>query len=194
MNPLMTPNGNRCPLCGNQLAVKIAAQGEVPGSKFLRVCSPAMFLASPKLKHCSSSATVPTIQANIISFGSRQWRATRCLLRHPLPYQLPRPPQKHLARPVVSAPLRRPVKLTLPAPGNCVAATVLKPALAPWDPTSVTATRSSSDSLWEYAEGSQSSRPQLRYLRFTFRSPTSLITTNGPRRQDRPRHTYIGRA
>ncbi|KAJ7301941.1 hypothetical protein DFH08DRAFT_992025 [Mycena albidolilacea] len=30
----MTPNGNRCPLCGNQLAVKVAAQGEVPGSKF----------------------------------------------------------------------------------------------------------------------------------------------------------------
>ncbi|KAJ7809545.1 hypothetical protein B0H14DRAFT_3481373 [Mycena olivaceomarginata] len=32
----MTPNGNRCPLCRNQLAVKVAAQGEVPGSKFLR--------------------------------------------------------------------------------------------------------------------------------------------------------------
>ncbi|KAJ7363871.1 hypothetical protein DFH08DRAFT_837729 [Mycena albidolilacea] len=40
MNPLMTPNGNRCPLCGNQLAVKVAAQGEVPGSKFLRCNSP----------------------------------------------------------------------------------------------------------------------------------------------------------
>ncbi|KAJ7348296.1 hypothetical protein DFH08DRAFT_1079821 [Mycena albidolilacea] len=36
----MTPNGNRCPLCGNQLAVKVAAQGEVPGSKFLRCNSP----------------------------------------------------------------------------------------------------------------------------------------------------------
>ncbi|KAJ7861211.1 hypothetical protein B0H14DRAFT_2576163 [Mycena olivaceomarginata] len=128
---------------------RLPRRARVPGSKFLRVCSPAIFLTSPKLKYCSSSATVPTIRASIISFGSRQWQATRCLLRHPLLYQSPRPPQKHLARPVVSAPLRPPVKSTLPAPGNCVAATVLKPALVPWDRTNVTATRSSSDSLWQ---------------------------------------------
>jgi hypothetical protein len=34
---LITANGNLCPLCGNQLAVKVAAGGQMPGSKFLCV-------------------------------------------------------------------------------------------------------------------------------------------------------------
>ncbi|KAJ7849539.1 hypothetical protein B0H14DRAFT_2582469 [Mycena olivaceomarginata] len=37
---LVTANGNLCPLCGNQLAIKVAAGGQMPGSKFLRENTP----------------------------------------------------------------------------------------------------------------------------------------------------------
>ncbi|KAJ7314725.1 hypothetical protein DFH08DRAFT_972473 [Mycena albidolilacea] len=37
---LVTANGNLCPLCGNQLAVKVAAGGQMPGSRFLRCTNP----------------------------------------------------------------------------------------------------------------------------------------------------------
>ncbi|KAJ7337399.1 hypothetical protein DFH08DRAFT_812752 [Mycena albidolilacea] len=37
---LVTANGNLCPLCGNQLAVKVAAGGQMPGSKFPRCTNP----------------------------------------------------------------------------------------------------------------------------------------------------------
>ncbi|KAJ7848332.1 hypothetical protein B0H14DRAFT_2583029 [Mycena olivaceomarginata] len=40
---LVTVNGNLCPLCGSQLAVKVAAGGQMPGSRFLYICVPMLF-------------------------------------------------------------------------------------------------------------------------------------------------------
>ncbi|KAJ7328304.1 hypothetical protein DFH08DRAFT_940594 [Mycena albidolilacea] len=40
MAPFVTPNGNKCPMCRNQLGVKIAKGGEFPGSSFIRCKSP----------------------------------------------------------------------------------------------------------------------------------------------------------
>ncbi|KAJ7827814.1 hypothetical protein B0H14DRAFT_3466794 [Mycena olivaceomarginata] len=40
MAPFVTANGNKCPMCGNQLGVKIAKGGEFPGSSFIRCTSP----------------------------------------------------------------------------------------------------------------------------------------------------------
>ncbi|KAJ7840598.1 hypothetical protein B0H14DRAFT_2587345 [Mycena olivaceomarginata] len=36
MAPFVTANGNKCPMCGNQLGVKVAKGGEFPGSSFIR--------------------------------------------------------------------------------------------------------------------------------------------------------------
>ncbi|KAJ7757856.1 hypothetical protein B0H14DRAFT_2634809 [Mycena olivaceomarginata] len=40
MAPFVTANGNKCPMCGNQLGVKVAKGGEFPGSSFIRCTSP----------------------------------------------------------------------------------------------------------------------------------------------------------
>jgi hypothetical protein len=45
MAPFVTANGNKCPMCGNQLGVKIAKGGEFPGSSFIRVGLSAHFSA-----------------------------------------------------------------------------------------------------------------------------------------------------
>jgi hypothetical protein len=45
MAPFVTPNGNKCPMCGNHLGVKIAKGGEFPGSSFIRVGLAAHFSA-----------------------------------------------------------------------------------------------------------------------------------------------------
>ncbi|KAJ7934147.1 hypothetical protein B0H13DRAFT_2306162 [Mycena leptocephala] len=37
MAPLTNGKGNRCPLCGNQLAVKTAKGGDMPGYEYIRV-------------------------------------------------------------------------------------------------------------------------------------------------------------
>ncbi|KAJ7216433.1 hypothetical protein GGX14DRAFT_696277 [Mycena pura] len=40
MNPFMTPNGNRCPYCGNQLVVKVSKTGDMPNSRYIRCTNP----------------------------------------------------------------------------------------------------------------------------------------------------------
>ncbi|KAJ7206603.1 hypothetical protein GGX14DRAFT_637678 [Mycena pura] len=40
MTHFMTPNGNRCPYCGNQLAVKVAKTGDMPNSRYIRCTNP----------------------------------------------------------------------------------------------------------------------------------------------------------
>ncbi|KAJ7803029.1 hypothetical protein B0H13DRAFT_1931601 [Mycena leptocephala] len=72
----VTPNGNKCPLCGSQLAAKKAKGGEMPDSLYIRCANPHpagrtyfhRFDAptpSPALLHTSSS--VPALPASTIA-------------------------------------------------------------------------------------------------------------------------------
>ncbi|KAJ7195645.1 hypothetical protein GGX14DRAFT_403854 [Mycena pura] len=37
MTPFVTPHGNRCPYCGNQLVVKVSKGGDMPNSRYIRL-------------------------------------------------------------------------------------------------------------------------------------------------------------
>jgi hypothetical protein len=64
---LVTANGNLCPLYGNQLAVKVAAGGQMPRSKFLRIRVPMLFCLPPTQKPTVSSVQTRTALGSPIS-------------------------------------------------------------------------------------------------------------------------------
>lgn len=84
MDPFMTPNGNRCPLCGQQLVVETAVGGKMPGSRFIKVRSRARYSPNAKTTHIPSVAA-HRISNNVISIA---------LVWRPLPARKPFPPHR----------------------------------------------------------------------------------------------------